>query len=158
MRADQIHHLIERTAISGLAPRGGRGSRIRPAPLMLSSLMKAMINPVSACGTSKISFLGKKVRSLGGQSSCADLGGVQTWSQLVCPLMLVWPTLIMARTEPTAAHLLTSDIDPRDREFNPGETNPGRLLSHSRRARARLLRAASLMHHTGLFSGVEDLD
>jgi len=31
------------------------------------------------------------------------------------------PTLIMARTDADSAHLLTSDIDPRDREFCTGE-------------------------------------
>jgi isocitrate lyase len=31
------------------------------------------------------------------------------------------PTLIMARTDADSAHLLTSDIDPRDREFVTGE-------------------------------------
>jgi len=31
------------------------------------------------------------------------------------------PTLIMARTDADSAHLLTSDIDPRDREFLTGD-------------------------------------
>jgi isocitrate lyase len=34
------------------------------------------------------------------------------------------PTLIMARTDADSAHLLTSDIDPRDREFLTGERTP----------------------------------
>src|SRR4029077_11947562 len=31
------------------------------------------------------------------------------------------PTLILARTDANSAHLLTNDIDPRDREFLTGE-------------------------------------
>jgi isocitrate lyase len=34
------------------------------------------------------------------------------------------PTLIMARTDADSAHLLTSDIDPRDSEFLTGERTP----------------------------------
>jgi isocitrate lyase len=34
------------------------------------------------------------------------------------------PALIMARTDAQSAHLLTSDIDPRDREFTTGERTP----------------------------------
>ncbi len=34
------------------------------------------------------------------------------------------PTLIMARTDADSAHLLTSDIDPRDRKFLTGERTP----------------------------------
>jgi isocitrate lyase len=34
------------------------------------------------------------------------------------------PTLIVARTDANGAHLLTSDIDPRDREFCTGERTP----------------------------------
>jgi isocitrate lyase len=34
------------------------------------------------------------------------------------------PTLIMARTDAQSAHLLTSDIDPRDRAFTTGERTP----------------------------------
>jgi isocitrate/methylisocitrate lyase len=34
------------------------------------------------------------------------------------------PALIMARTDANSAHLLTSDIDPRDREFVTGERTP----------------------------------
>jgi isocitrate lyase len=34
------------------------------------------------------------------------------------------PTLIMARTDANSAHLLTSDVDPRDREFLTGERTP----------------------------------
>lgn len=34
------------------------------------------------------------------------------------------PTLIMARTDADSAHLLTSDIDPRDRQFLTGERTP----------------------------------
>jgi isocitrate lyase len=34
------------------------------------------------------------------------------------------PTLIMARTDADSAHLLTSDIDARDREFCTGERTP----------------------------------
>src|SRR6202041_2696730 len=34
------------------------------------------------------------------------------------------PTLIMARTDADSAHLITSDIDQRDREFLTGERTP----------------------------------
>jgi len=34
------------------------------------------------------------------------------------------PTLIMARTDADSAHLLTSDVDPRDRKFLTGERTP----------------------------------
>ena len=34
------------------------------------------------------------------------------------------PTLVMARTDANSAHLLTSDIDPRDQELVTGERTP----------------------------------
>src|SRR3974390_1268946 len=41
------------------------------------------------------------------------------------------PTLIMARTDADSAHLLTSDIDPRDAEFITGErTSEGFFRIH----------------------------
>jgi len=46
------------------------------------------------------------------------------------------PTVLIARTDADAAALLTSDIDPVDRQFCTGERTPEGLLPRARRHRA----------------------
>ena len=53
---------------------------------------------------------GQHVRTLNAARLAADVAGV--------------PTLIVARTDSLGANLLTSDVDPRDREFCTGERSP----------------------------------
>jgi len=73
--------------------------------------------------TSKINFSSaKKCGHLGGKVLVSTTEAIQKLvaARLAADVMGV-PTLIMARTDADSAHLLTSDIDPRDRAFCTGK-------------------------------------
>src|SRR5206468_1792082 len=89
-------------------------------------LMKAMID----AGAAGVHFEDQ----LAAEKKCGHLGGkvlvptqqfVRTLSaaRLAADVLDV-PTLIVARTDALSATLLTSDVDPRDREFCTGERTP----------------------------------
>ena len=67
----------------------------------------------------------KKCGHLGGKVLVPTSEAIQKLvaARLAADVMGV-PTLIMARTDADSAHLLTSDIDPRDSEFITGERTP----------------------------------
>jgi isocitrate lyase len=67
----------------------------------------------------------KKCGHLGGKVLVSTTEAIQKLvaARLAADVMGV-PTLIMARTDADSAHLLTSDIDPRDRAFCTGERTP----------------------------------
>ena len=99
-------------------------------------LMKAMIEAGAACVHFEDQLSSaKKCGHLGGKVLVPTSEAIQKLvaARLAADVLGV-PTLIMARTDADSAHLLTSDIDPRDREFITGETDRGRLLPHSRRS------------------------
>jgi isocitrate lyase len=120
LRADQI----ESAEGSGagrywLAPIVADAEAGFGGPLHAYELMKAMI----AAGAAAVHFEDQ----LASEKKCGHLGGkvLVPTSQFVRTLtaarlaadVLDVPTLIVARTDADAAKLLTSDVDPRDREF-----------------------------------------
>jgi isocitrate lyase len=95
-------------------------------PLNAFELMKAMIE----AGASGVHFEDQ----LSSEKKCGHLGGkvlvptgqfVRTLvaARLAADVMGV-PTVLVARTDADSAKLLTSDVDPRDREFLTGERTP----------------------------------
>jgi isocitrate lyase len=95
-------------------------------PLNAYELMKGMIE----AGAAGVHFEDQ----LSSEKKCGHLGGkvLIPTSHFVRTLVaarlaadaLEVPTLIIARTDADSAKLLTSDIDPRDREFITGERTP----------------------------------
>ena len=133
MRADQIHHMDSKNSTYWFAPIVADAEAGFGGTLNTFELMKSMIEAGAACvhfedqlsSAKKCGHLGRKVlvptseaiQKLVAACLAADVLGV--------------PTLIMARTDADSAHLLTSDIDPRDREFITGErTSEGFFRIH----------------------------
>jgi len=122
-RADQIHHAEGKNGVYWFAPLIADAEAGFGGTLNAFELMKAMIEAGAACvhfedqlsSAKKCGHLGGKVlvptseaiQKLVAARLAADVSGV--------------PTLIMARTDADSAHLLTSDIDPRDAEFLTGQ-------------------------------------
>ncbi len=91
--------------------------------------MRAMIEAGAACVHFEDQLSSaKKCGHLGGKVLVPTSEAIQKLvaARLAADVLGV-PTLIMARTDADSAHLLTSDIDPRDREFIP-ETDLGRFF------------------------------
>jgi isocitrate lyase len=86
-------------------------------------LMKAMIEAGAACVhfEDQLSTI-KRVGKLGGNVLVPASEAIQRLigARLASDVLGV-PTLIMARTDAISSYLVTSDIDPRDREFIPGK-------------------------------------
>ena len=85
--------------------------------------MRAMIEAGAACVHFEDQLSSaKKCGHLGGKVLVPTVEAVQKLvaARLAADVMGV-PTLIMARTDADSANLITSDIDPRDREFLTGE-------------------------------------
>jgi isocitrate lyase len=86
-------------------------------------LMKGMIEAGAACVHFEDQLSSaKKCGHLGGKVLVSTTEAIQKLvaARLAADVMGV-PTLIMARTDADSAHLLTSDVDPRDRAFCTGE-------------------------------------
>jgi isocitrate lyase len=89
--------------------------------------MKAMIEAGAACVHFEDQLSSaKKCGHLGGKVLVPTSEAIQKLvaARLAADVLGV-PTLIMARTDANSAHLLTSDIDPRDREFTGERTSEG---------------------------------
>jgi isocitrate lyase len=94
--------------------------------LNVFELMKAMI----VAGAAGVHFEDQ----LSSEKKCGHLGGKvliptqQAVRHLISARLaadvLNVPTIIVARTDANGAHIITSDIDPRDREFLTGERTP----------------------------------
>src|SRR6202007_355931 len=123
MRADQIHHAE------------GKNGKYWPAPMVADAeagfggnlnafeLMKGMIEAGAACVHFEDQLSSaKKCGHLGGKVLVSTSEAIQKLvaARLAADVMGV-PTLIMARTDADSAALLTSNIDPRDREFLTGD-------------------------------------
>ena len=122
-RADQIEHAEGRAGRYWYAPIIADAEAGFGGPLNAFELMKGMIEAGAAgvhfedqlSSEKKCGHLGGKVlvptnqfiRTLVAARLAADVAGV--------------PTLLVARTDANSAKLITSDIDPRDREFLTGE-------------------------------------
>ncbi|REJ38169.1 MAG: isocitrate lyase [Bacillota bacterium] len=126
LRADQIHWSEGDNSIHWLAPIVADAEAGFGGPLNAFELMKAMIE----AGAAAVHFEDQ----LASEKKCGHMGGkvLVPTSQHIRTLqaarlaadVLGVPTLLIARTDALAATLLTSDIDPRDREFITGERTP----------------------------------
>jgi isocitrate lyase len=123
MRADQIHHLDGKNGMYWMAPIVADAEAGFGGTLNAFELMKAMIDAGAACVHFEDQLSSaKKCGHLGGKVLVPTSEAIQKLvaARLAADVLGV-PTLIMARTDADSAHLLTSDIDPRDREFVTGE-------------------------------------
>src|SRR3984893_5834080 len=126
IRADQIHHSEGKNGMHWFAPMIADAEAGFGGNLNAFELMKAMIE----AGAAGVHFedqlsSAKKCGHLGGKVLVPTVEAIQKLvaARLAADVMGV-PTLIMARTDADSAHLLTSDVDPRDREFLTGERTP----------------------------------
>ncbi len=123
MRADQIHHMDGKNSTYWFAPIVADAEAGFGGTLNTFELMKAMIEAGAACVHFEDQLSSaKKCGHLGGKVLVPTLEAIQKLvaARLAADVLGVL-TLIMARTDADSAHLLTSDIDPRDREFITGE-------------------------------------
>jgi isocitrate lyase len=122
-RADQIEHAEGKGDTHWFAPIVADAEAGFGGQLNVFELMKAMIE----AGAAGVHFEDQ----LSSEKKCGHLGGkvllpTQTSvrnliaARLAADVMGV-PTLLIARTDANAADLITSDIDPYDREFITGE-------------------------------------
>ena len=84
-----------------------------------------MIEAGGQAFTSRTSSLRRRSAALGGKCSCrpATSSARSSRARLASDVLDV-PTVLIARTDADSARLLTSDVDPRDREFVTGERTP----------------------------------
>src|ERR1700729_3610249 len=124
-RADQVHHAEGKVSPgqTWFAPLIADAEAGFGGTLNAFELMKAMIEAGAGCVHFEDQLSSaKKCGHLGGKVLVPTNEAVQKLvaARLAADVMGV-PTLIMARTDADSAHLLTSDIDARDREFCTGE-------------------------------------
>jgi isocitrate lyase len=122
-RADQIHHAEGKNGIHWFAPIVADAEAGFGGNLNAFELMKAMIEAGAACVHFEDQLSSaKKCGHLGGKVLVPTVEAIQKLvaARLAADVMGV-PTLIMARTDADSARLITSDVDPRDREFLTGE-------------------------------------
>src|SRR5438309_6242085 len=121
-RADQIHHAEGQNGNYWFAPLVADAEAGFGGNLNAFELMKAMIEAGAACVHFEDQLSSaKKCGHLGGKVLVSTGEAIQKLvaARLAADVMGV-STLIMARTDANSAHLLTSDIDPRDHEFLTG--------------------------------------
>jgi len=122
-RADQIHHAEGKNGKYWFAPMVADAEAGFGGNLNAFELMKAMIEAGAACVHFEDQLSSaKKCGHLGGKVLVSTTEAIQKLvaARLAADVMGV-PTLIMARTDADSAGLLTTDIDPRDREFCTGK-------------------------------------
>jgi isocitrate lyase len=124
-RADQVHHADGKVAPTQtwFAPLVADAEAGFGGTLNAFELMKGMIEAGAACVHFEDQLSSaKKCGHLGGKVLVSTTEAVQKLvaARLAADVMGV-PTLVMARTDANSAHLLTSDVDTRDREFCTGE-------------------------------------
>jgi len=122
-RADQIQHSEGSGHIHWFAPIVADAEAGFGGPLNVFEIMKSMIE----AGAAGVHFEDQ----LSAEKKCGHMGGkvlvptFQAVKHLVAARLaadvLGVPTLLIARTDANGAYLLTSDIDPVDREFLSGE-------------------------------------
>ncbi len=123
VRADQIQRAEGNTWTDWFAPVVADGEAGFGGNLNAFELTKAMIEAGAACihFEDQLATI-KKVGRLGGNVLVPTNEAIQKLvaARLAADVLSI-PTLIMARTDALSSHLMTSDIDPRDREFIPGK-------------------------------------
>jgi isocitrate lyase len=122
MRADQIHHMDGKNSTYWFAPIVADAEAGFGGTLNAFELMKAMIEAGAACVHFEDQLSSaKKCGHLGGKVLVPTSEAIQKLvaARLAADVLGV-PTLVMARTDANSASLITSDIDPRDREFLTG--------------------------------------
>ena len=122
MRADQLHHMDGNNGTYWLAPIVADAEAGFGGTLNAFELMKAMIEAGAACVHFEDQLSSaKKCGHLGGKVLVPTSEAIQKLvaARLAADVLGV-PTLVMARTDANSAFLLTSDIDPRDRDFLAG--------------------------------------
>lgn len=122
-RADQIEHVEGKVQRHWFAPIVADAEAGFGGPLNAFELMKSMIE----AGAAGVHFEDQ----LSSEKKCGHLGGkvlipTQQFVRTLNAARLAadvcgTPTVLIARTDADAARLLTSDIDPRDKEFCTGE-------------------------------------
>ena len=123
LRADQIEHAEGGVRHHWMAPLVADAEAGFGGPLNAFELMKGMIE----AGAAGVHFEDQ----LSSEKKCGHLGGkvlvpaghfmrTLVAARLAADVMDV-PTVLIARTDADSARLLTSDIDPRDRDFCTGE-------------------------------------
>jgi isocitrate lyase len=123
LRADQIRHAAGDHAVHWLAPLVADAEAGFGGNLNAFELMKAFIR----AGAAGVHFEDQ----LSSAKKCGHMGGkvlvpVREFVEKLIAARLAAdvsgvPTLLVARTDANSARLLTSDVDPRDREFLTGE-------------------------------------
>ncbi|HEX4954486.1 MAG TPA: isocitrate lyase [Thermoanaerobaculia bacterium] len=123
LRADQIHHAEGDDGTDWMAPIVADAEAGFGGPVHAFELMKALIE----AGASGVHYEDQ----LASEKKCGHMGGkvLVPVSQFISTLtaarlaadVLGVPTLLVARTDADSAHLLTSDVDERDRSFLTGE-------------------------------------
>src|SRR5205807_9822254 len=138
MRADQIHHAEgnknnKNDDVNWFPPLIADAEAGFGGNLNAFELMKAMIEAGAACVHFEDQLSSaKKCGHLGGKVLVPTSEAIQKLvaARLAADVMDV-PTLILARTDANSAHLLTSDVDPRDRVFLTGDrTSEGFFCIH----------------------------
>jgi isocitrate lyase len=122
-RADHVHHAEGKDGVNWFAPLVADAEAGFGGNLNAFELMKAMIEAGAACVHFEDQLSSaKKCGHLGGKVLVSTSDAIQKLvaARLAADVMGV-PTLVLARTDANSAHLLTSDIDPRDHAFLTGE-------------------------------------
>jgi isocitrate lyase len=122
-RADQIAHAEGKEEKDWFSPIVADCEAGFGGPLNVFELTKSMIE----AGAAGVHYEDQ----LASEKKCGHMGGkvLVPTSQFICTLIAARlaadvmdvPTVIVARTDATNAHLITSDIDQRDRRFITGE-------------------------------------
>ena len=125
-RADQIHHSEGNNGVYWFAPILADAEAGFGGPLNVFELMKSMIE----AGAGGVHFEDqlaseKKCGHMGGKVLLPTSNAVRNLvaARFAADVMGV-PTLLLARTDANGAHLIQSDIDPRDHRFLTGERTP----------------------------------
>jgi isocitrate lyase len=122
-RADQIHHAEGKNGKYWFAPMVADAEAGFGGNLNAFELMKGMIEAGVACVHFEDQLSSaKKCGHLGGKVLVSTTEAIQKLvaARLAGDVLGV-PTLVMARTDADSANLLTTDIDPRDRDFCTGK-------------------------------------